>query len=70
MPILFNVIVVLVVCGLLYWILTLIPLPAPFPQIIRVVVIVAVVLYLLSVFLPFTGMGGGWGAHSFTGPCR
>jgi hypothetical protein len=67
MPILFNVIVVLIVCGLLYWILTLIPLPPPFPQIIRVVVIVAVVLYLLSVLLPFAGMGAGF--HTF-GPCR
>ena len=67
MPILFNVIVVLIVCGLLYWILTLIPLPPPFPQIIRVVVIVAVVLYLLSVLLPLAGMGAGF--HTF-GPCR
>lgn len=66
MPILFNVIVVLVVCGLLYWILTLIPLPAPFPQIIKVVVIVAVVLYLLSVFLPLAGMSTGF--HQY--PCR
>jgi hypothetical protein len=67
MPFLFQVIVVLVVAGLLYWIVTLIPLPPPFPQIIRVVVIVAVVLYLLSVLLPFAGMGGGF--HTL-GPCR
>ena len=67
MPFLFQIIVVLVVCGLLYWILTLIPLPPPFPQIIRVVVIVGVVLYLLSVLLPFAGMG--YGFHT-TLPCR
>jgi hypothetical protein len=67
MPFLFQIIVVLVVCGLLYWILTLIPLPAPFPQIIKVVVIVGVVLYLLSVLLPFAGMGAGF--HTL-GPCR
>ena len=35
MPFLFQIIVVLVVCGLLYWILTLIPLPAPFPLLVR-----------------------------------
>lgn len=43
-----HVIVVLVIAGLIYWCLTLIPLPEPFPTIIRVVVIIAVVLYLLS----------------------
>lgn len=68
MPIFFNVIVVLIVCGLLYWILTLIPLPAPFPQIIKVVVIVGVVLWLLSVFLPYAGFGGA-GVHPI-GPYR
>ena len=67
MPFLFQIIVVLVVCGLLYWILTLIPLPPPFPQIIRVVVICAVVLYLLSVLLPFAGMGAGFHTRL---PCR
>ena len=67
MSVLFGVIVVLVIAGLLYWIVTLIPLPPPFPQIIRVVVICAVALYLLSVLLPYTGMGGG--LHAL-GPCR
>lgn len=68
MPIFFNVIVVLIVCGLLYWLLTLIPLPPPFPKVIQVVVIVGVVLYLLSVFLPYAGFGGP-GFHTL-GPCR
>ena len=41
------IIEVLVIAGLIYWVITLLPLPEPFPTIIRVVVIIAVVVYLL-----------------------
>lgn len=37
----------LVVGGLIYWMITLLPLPEPFPTVIRVVVIIAIVLFLL-----------------------
>jgi hypothetical protein len=63
--VLVHIIIALVVLGLLYWLLTLIPLPAPFPRIIQVVVIIIAVLYLLSVLLPYAGVG--WGG---AGPCR
>lgn len=63
-----QIVVVLVVAGLIYWILTLIPLPPPFPRIIQVVVIVGVVLWLLSVFVPMLGGGASFGHLS--GPCR
>ena len=39
----------------------------PRNQLCKVVVIVGVVLYLLSVLLPFAGMGAGF--HTL-GPCR
>lgn len=39
----------LIIGGLAYWVITLLPLPEPFPKIIRVVVIVAVVVYLLGI---------------------
>ena len=55
---LIHIVIVLVVLGLLYWLLTLIPLPEPFPRIIQVVVIVIAVLYVLSVLLPYAGFGG------------
>lgn len=47
----FSIIVGLIVFGLLYWLVTLIPLPAPFPQVIRVVVIIAVVIWIAGALL-------------------
>ncbi len=64
----FQIIVVLIVCGLLYWIVTLIPLPPPFPRVIQVVVIVGLVLWLLSLFVPM--LSGGVGFSHLPGPCR
>lgn len=42
-----TIILMLIVAGLVYWLITLLPLPSPFPEIIRVVVIIAVILYLI-----------------------
>ena len=58
---LIHVVIVLVVLGLLYWLVTMLPLPAPFPKIIQVVFVIIAVLYLLSLLLPMAGMG--WGAY-------
>ena len=56
LTILFSIIVTLIVAGLIYWLISLIPLPPPFLEIIRVVVILAVVLYLLSIVFGWKGM--------------
>lgn len=53
-----SIIVTIVVIGLLYWLVTLIPLPHPFPLIVQVVFILIVVLYLVRVFLPGIHIGG------------
>lgn len=55
---LLSVLTTLVIAGLVYWLITLLPLPAPFPTVIRVVVIVALVLYLLGLLLghPITNL--------------
>lgn len=50
-----NLIILLVVMGLIYWLVTLIPLPEPFPNIIRVLAIIACVLVVLGVL--FGGVG-------------
>ena len=53
-----GILVLLVVCGLIYYLITLLPLPAPFPLVIKVVVIIALILVLLD----YTGvLGGGMG---------
>ncbi len=47
---LISVIVTLIVVGLLLWLISMIPMDAQIHLIIRVVVIIAVVLWLLRVF--------------------
>lgn len=44
-----SILVALVVCGLIYYLITLLPLPAPFPMIIQVVVVIALILWILKV---------------------
>ena len=56
LTILYSITVTLIVAGLIYRLISLIPLPPPFPEIIRVVVILAVVLYLLSIVFGWKGM--------------
>lgn len=45
-----SLIIALVILGLIYWAVSLIPLPEPFPAIIRVVFILIAVIYLLQAF--------------------
>ena len=53
---LIQIIVALIIVGLLLWVVEQIPMDATIARIIRVVVIVAVVLYLLQIF---TGVFSG-----------
>ena len=48
MPFLFSILVTVIVLGLLYWIVTVLPLPDPFKQIALVIIMVICLLYLLS----------------------
>lgn len=48
MPFLFSILVTVIVMGLLYWIVTVLPLPEPFKKIAIVIVLVICMLYLLS----------------------
>ena len=45
---LFTIIIFCIVAGLLWWLVTLLPLPEPFPTVIRVCVVVMLILILLS----------------------
>lgn len=45
-----SLLITIVVLGLLYWAVSLIPLPDPFPTIIRVIFIIIAVLYILNAF--------------------
>lgn len=46
-----SLLVVLIIGGLAYWLVSMLPLPSPFPEVIRVVVIVALLIWLLRTFL-------------------
>jgi hypothetical protein len=45
-----SLIVALIVLGLLFWLVSLIPLPAPFPMIIKVIFIIIAVVTVLNAF--------------------
>lgn len=57
MPLLYHAIITLVLAGLVLWAITQFPLDATIAKIIRVVVVVAVVLWLLGAFFGFPGLG-------------
>jgi hypothetical protein len=46
----------LLVCGLIYWVVSLIPLPPPFGKIIQVIFVVIAVLLILAFLLPLAGL--------------
>ena len=48
---LLNLILFLVILGVLWWLITLIPLPHPLPVIIQVLFVILAVLCIVSVFL-------------------
>ena len=47
---LISLIVYLVVFGLIWWLVSMLPLPAPVGQIVRVLFIILLILIVLSVF--------------------
>ncbi|RYY73662.1 MAG: hypothetical protein EOO52_16755 [Gammaproteobacteria bacterium] len=50
MEVLINLIVYLVVFGLIWWLVSLLPLPAPVAQIVRILFIILLILIVLSFF--------------------
>lgn len=59
LELLFGVVAAVVVLGLIYWLLTLLPLPEPFPQIVRVVFIVVAILLVIYFLAALVGVGPG-----------
>jgi len=59
---LISLLVTIIVLGLLYYIVTLLPLPQPFKQIALVIFILIAVVWLLS-YIPGVPWGGHMGAY-------
>jgi hypothetical protein len=54
-----TILIMCIVFGVIWWILTLIPLPAPFGRVAQVVVAVIFLIWLLYLLLPLAGAGFG-----------
>jgi hypothetical protein len=56
---LISLLVFALVAGLIYWLLTMLPIPDPFKRVVLVVFIIVCVIYLLGYLVPFQT----WGPH-------
>lgn len=54
--VLLHIVIILVVLGLIWWLLSLLPLPSPFDQIIRVVLIIIAILVVVSLIWPLANV--------------
>ena len=59
LSLLITILVMCIIFSLIWWIFTLIPLPAPFGQVVRVVIAVIFVVWLLYLLVPLAGGGFG-----------
>lgn len=55
--ILLNLILFLVILGVLWWVVSLLPIPHPFPTIIQVLFVIIAVLALLNVLFGLSLLG-------------
>lgn len=54
---LLYILIAVLVMGLIYYVLTMLPLPAPFAMILRVVFLIICILVIVNAFMPFIGPG-------------
>jgi hypothetical protein len=66
LSLLITILVVCIIFSLIWWVFTQLPLPAPFAQIARVVIVVLFVVWLLYILIPLAG--GGFGHPSLGRP--
>lgn len=52
---LITILIMCLVFGVIWWIITLVPLPAPFAQVARVVIAVIFCIWLIYLILPLAG---------------
>ncbi len=48
MPFLFTLLILVIIMGLVYWCITMLPIPQPFKQVALVILIVICLIYLLA----------------------
>ena len=55
LSILITILIMCLIFGLLWWVISLIPMPAPFGQVVRVVCALIFVIWLIYLLLPMAG---------------
>ena len=70
LSVLVTILIMCLIFGLIWWVITLIPLPPPFAQVARVVIAVIFCIWIIYLLLPLAGMGAGFGGYHSLGPCR
>lgn len=64
--VLINLVILLIICGVIWWavtqILPLLPLPDPFRRVINVLLILILCLVIIYALLPLLHLAGGGGA--------
>jgi hypothetical protein len=65
MPVLFQLLVIVIIFGLIFWCISFLPIPAPFNIIVQVICVLIAIIFLLDL-LGVVPMGLGLGAHRIT----
>ena len=55
---LITLLIVLLIASVVWWIISQLPLPAPFAMIVRVVFALILLIWLISMLLPYSGVHG------------
>lgn len=53
--ILITILIMCLIFGLLWWVITLLPLPAPFGNVVRVIIAIIFCIWLIYLLLPLAG---------------
>jgi hypothetical protein len=56
LSLLITILIMCLIFGVIWWVITLIPLPAPFAQVARVVIALIFCIWLIYLLLPFAGV--------------
>ena len=56
---LITIVIVAIVLGLLFWALSLLPIPQPFMNFIKFAIVLIFIIWLLYALLPLAGVGHG-----------
>jgi hypothetical protein len=57
LSVLITLLIMCLIFGVIWWVATLIPLPAPFGRVVQVIIAVIFLIWLIYLLLPLAGSG-------------